>query len=264
MLSHIDSDVFNRLTQNELSIFRYIDAHKEDVIHMSIQELAAKNYTSTSTVLRLCRKLGLEGYSELKYMMKSSRSQTPEKEDKRRPEEEILQENFEIIENTSRLLDMKSLDTVCNWLFSKRKIHLYAGGLSSPVLEYMQRFLLSAGRSCFFYNTAPLAYRAAGKMTAKDMLLIASASGATPSVTRIAQIAKNSGAALISVTNLDNNPLSQLADIRFFTFIGNRDYYGTDIKSRSPLFFIIDSILECYLYRLEQADSLEGGDHLDT
>lgn len=264
MFDHIDSDILNSLTQSELSIFRYIDSHQESVIKMSIQELAKHNYTSTATILRLCKKLGLDGYSELKYLLKNTSIKNAQPDLTRHSEKEIVRQRLETIENTSRLFDYDQLERLSQWLIGSKKVHLYAGGLSAPVLEYMQRFLLSSGRSCFFYHTAPLGYRAAGKMSENDLMIIASASGATPSVIRIAQIAKNSKATVVSITNLDSNPLSQLADLRFFTFIENRDFFGTDIKSRSPLFFIVNAILECYLYRLEQIPPAERSNHFDS
>lgn len=254
MLKHIPSGIFSNLTQSELTVLRYIDSHQPEIIKMSIQQLAAENYTSTATVLRLCKKLRLDGYAELKYLIKNTlKTKEQDREQHSASGSAVLQNQLQVIKNTGRMMDMPAVDIICDWLMSGKRVHLYAGGLSAPVLEYMQRFLLSAGRPCLFYSTAPLGYRAADKMTEHDLLIIASASGSTPSVIRIAQIAKNSGAAIAAVTNLDSNPLARLADLHFFTFIANRDYFGTDIKARAPLFYVISTILECYLFRMQQA-----------
>lgn len=260
MLKHLDSEILNSLSQSELTALRYIDSNKEKVIGMSIQELSKNIFISTATILRLCKKMHLSGYSELKYMIKGSLNSTQNPKQTIQSESKTISDSYQVIENTSRLLDTKALETITEYLLSDKKIHLYAGGLSSSVLEYMQRFLLSAGRPCFFYSTAPLAYRAAEKMNENDFIIIASTSGATPSVIRIAQIAKNSHAKITAITNLNSNPLSQLADISLFTLIPNKDYYGTDIKSRASVFFIVDIILECYLHRL----TTEGGAGRDT
>lgn len=252
MLKHLDGAVLNNLTQSELTTLRYIDSHKKEVVGMSIQKLSKKIFISTATILRLCKKMNFTGYSELKYALKNSLSENRNQNTSEKSELSALSDTFQVIDNTCRLLDPKALETITGFLLSDKKIHLYGGGLSTPVLEYMQRFLLSAGRPCFFYSTAPLTYRAAEKMNENDVILIGSSSGATPSVTRIAQISKNSKATIVAITNLDGNPLSQLADISLFTLINNRDYYGTEIKSRASMFFIVDTILECYLFRLTE------------
>jgi len=250
MIDRLDNDILNMLTQGELTVLKYIDSHTGEVLSMSIQELASQAYTSTATILRLCKKMHLTGFSELKFVL---RSQISSKEPSEQPQTSArlsADSLYASIENTSRFLDTKALERVTGYLLGDSRIHLYAGGLTAMALEYMQRFLLSAGRTCVFYNTAPLAYRASGKMDSSDFLLIASSSGATPSVIRTAQIAKNSGAFIAAITNLGNTPLSKLADVNFYTFIENRDFYGTDIKSRIAVFYIVDLILDCYLQRL--------------
>ena len=251
MFQKYDSDILNSLTQNELTLLRFIDANQKEVLAWSIQQLAKEAFTSTATILRLCKKLKLTGYSELKFVLKRQLDTELASENQKIPSVAVFKSLYENLEHTARFMDTKALERVVCCLLSDTRIHLYGGGFSASALEYMQRFLLSAGRNCIFYNTAPLAYRAAGKMNSQDFLLIASASGATPSVIRTAQLAKNSGACVAAISTLNHTPLSKLADINFYTFIEDRDYYGTDIKPRFSLFYIVDMILECYLYRLD-------------
>lgn len=251
MFQKYDSDILNSLTQNELTLLRYIDANQREVLTFSIQRLAKEAFTSTATILRLCKKLKLTGYSELKFVMRRQLEGESEAPVAGVSPAEVFKSLYENLEHTARFIDTKALERVVEFLLSDTRIHLYGGGFSAMALEYMHRFLLSVGRTCIFYNTAPLAYRAAGKMDGQDFLLIASASGATPSVIRTAQLAKNSGACVAAISTLNHTPLSKLADLNFYTFIEDRDYYGTDIKPRFSLFYMVDLILESYLYRLD-------------
>lgn len=248
--NHIDLEILNSLSQSELSVLNYIYAHKDTVIHMSIQQLSKEVFLSTATILRLCKKLNLSGFSELKYTLKSQITHENKNTTPLQTIDKTIQNYYQTIENTGRLIDSKSMDMVVGYLISDKRIHLYSNGLSAVSMTYMERFLLSVGRKSKYYSTAPLAYRMASKMNADDIIFIASTSGATPPVINIAQIAKNSGAVVISITNMNNNPLTKLSDIAFYTPIKDRDYYGTDIKSRCSTFFIVHMILECYLYRL--------------
>lgn len=54
----------NNFTTNEISIAAYILSHKEQILPLSIQELARATYTSHSAISRLTHKLGLSGYKE--------------------------------------------------------------------------------------------------------------------------------------------------------------------------------------------------------
>ena len=53
-------------THAEVEIAHYILNHGEDVLNLSSKELAKRTYTSPATIVRLCRKLGLEGYNDFK------------------------------------------------------------------------------------------------------------------------------------------------------------------------------------------------------
>ncbi|MFB1097799.1 MurR/RpiR family transcriptional regulator [Terribacillus sp. JSM ZJ617] len=51
-------------TPTEKTIAAYILEHKEEVIHLNVQQLAKVVYTSHSAIIRLIQKLGLKGYKE--------------------------------------------------------------------------------------------------------------------------------------------------------------------------------------------------------
>ena len=53
-------------SHSEKEIAHYILNEGEKVLNLSIKELAKKTYTSPATIVRLCHKLGLEGYSDFK------------------------------------------------------------------------------------------------------------------------------------------------------------------------------------------------------
>ena len=59
------------LSNSESEVRDYILKNSKSVITMSTQELASKSFTSPATVIRLCQRLGLKGFSELKIMIAS-------------------------------------------------------------------------------------------------------------------------------------------------------------------------------------------------
>ena len=62
------------LNDSEKEMIQYIKSHKQEVINMTINELAKILLSSKSSVLRLAKKLGFTGYSELKYALKKRNS----------------------------------------------------------------------------------------------------------------------------------------------------------------------------------------------
>ena len=62
-------DSLNRMqgfTNAEKDLARYILDHLDDVAQMKIGDLSEATYTSNATVVRLCRKLGLDGYRDFR------------------------------------------------------------------------------------------------------------------------------------------------------------------------------------------------------
>lgn len=60
------------LSKNERVLADYILKHPEDVLKMSSKDLGKVCFVSTATVYRLCDKLGLSGFSDLKIKITSS------------------------------------------------------------------------------------------------------------------------------------------------------------------------------------------------
>ncbi len=72
MLTKIDSQTLSSLSASELDVLKYINSNKARILKMSIQEIAKECFTSTATIMRLCKKIGFSGFSELKYSISKS------------------------------------------------------------------------------------------------------------------------------------------------------------------------------------------------
>lgn len=59
------------LSDSEKYVFYYIDNHMEQVKNMTLTSLAEILSTSNTTIIRMCHKLGLQGFSELKFILAS-------------------------------------------------------------------------------------------------------------------------------------------------------------------------------------------------
>ena len=65
-------EVIQSLNNLELSLYEYIMKNSKKVIYMRIRELAEEAHVSTTTILRFCKKLNCEGFSEFKIKFKNS------------------------------------------------------------------------------------------------------------------------------------------------------------------------------------------------
>lgn len=53
-------------TNSEKNIISYIEQHADQAAHLSIQELAQKTFSSNATIIRLCHKVGCDGFKDFK------------------------------------------------------------------------------------------------------------------------------------------------------------------------------------------------------
>ena len=63
-------EIIQSLNSLELSLYEYIMTNSKKVIYMRIRELADEAHVSTTTILRFCKKLNCEGFSEFKVKFK--------------------------------------------------------------------------------------------------------------------------------------------------------------------------------------------------
>lgn len=61
----------NRFTKSELEVVHFIVAKPRCIIDMTIEELAQKTYSSNASIIRICKKVGMSGFTELKIKIAS-------------------------------------------------------------------------------------------------------------------------------------------------------------------------------------------------
>ena len=69
-LSELVSNNYDTLNENDFYIYQYIVHHQKEVQKMTIYELAEQCNISHTSILRFAKKLGLDGFGELKVYLK--------------------------------------------------------------------------------------------------------------------------------------------------------------------------------------------------
>lgn len=248
LINNLNNDIINHLSQSEMNVLQYIESHGQDVITMSIQELANNTYTSTATILRLCKKIHFSGYSELKFTIKQTLSLASSPTKFMIQHENITQMVFNDLYNTSQIINPQALENMIHLIQSKKRIHFFGEGLTGDALQYFGNYLMALGRkSVFFHQTPKMINHAVSKMSEQDILILASASGNSASALRSAQIAHSNLASVVAISGFNHNALAKIADINFQFFVEERNHLGTDIKSRLCMFYLVDIIIDCYI-----------------
>lgn len=250
MINNFDPKLIQSLTSNEEDVLQYIFSNKDKVIKMNINQLAQNTYVSTATILRLCKKLNLQGFNDLKFKIKSDSLSKNNVNSSTVESDDIISSNINNLKHTITNLNLDELNFIVDCLCSDKNIHIFGRGLTQMPLEYFYNILLSLNRPCTFYIDPPLLYRDASRMNTDDILIIGSSGGSTVPIVKSAALSKANSATVVAITSNPNSELSQIANIVLHGETENKNFYGIDINSRLSIQFIVEAILELYINRL--------------
>lgn len=175
------------LNDLEKQIVEYISLHQARLKTIGIREMAKDNFTSTSTIYKLCNKFGFSGYSDMIYHLSSSTKQSPTF-------------HFENIEQYT--------DDFCQLLHSykNKRIVIFGLGFSGPVAEYIQQRLTLNN----FYAMSVVHMEMFDARQYQDTLFIViSNSGQTP---RLLEIVENVHKNHVPILSFIANPNSKMIE----------------------------------------------------
>lgn len=244
MISKINIDIINSLSHLEIEALRYIEANACKVVELSIKDLSNQSFISTATIMRLCKKLGYSGFSEFKYDLKKELDNTECENDF--SFEKTINDSILAITETAKMLDYNMIMEVIEKMDNAKHIHFFAKGLSGNVLQYASKLLLTKGIANTFYTDTHIAHIAASKMNEQDLLILASLSGETTQVLKMAQIAKARNVTVVVLTGNTINELAKLGNYNFGFFCDKYAVRPTDTSSRVQLLFVLNIIFTTY------------------
>lgn len=229
------------LSAAEKQVFFYIDNHIETVYHMSLMEVAEKNNVSTTTVIRMCQKLGLKGFSQLKYLLE------PTKKEVVAPSTIVQGYSEELIEGV-RSLDQNQILKLVKLIEKASKIHIACLGMTKNVGEYFYKNLVRKKRNIFFTYDSFIIDSMTQLTQPGDLVIIISDTGNTRTLVDLSDHLKFSYVDTVAIVN---NPHAKIAANTTFTIYTSkhqldetRYYYH-----QSLLLVVIDIILNTYIQR---------------
>ena len=195
----------------ERDIVDYILSDPEAAVGQSIHKLAAQTYTSASTVVRLCKKLGCGGYKEFQQALIYELAVSNKSNDIAVGGviagdttdviiEKVTAKNISSLELTRQLLDAQVVDSVVSLMMQAHSICLFGMGASLLVARDLQLKLMRLNITCNLNDDYHSQLLYAKNMGREDLAIVVSYSGLTREAIECAWIAKANGAKVVSIT----------------------------------------------------------------
>ncbi len=219
-------EAMQSLAPKEQKVAGFILDFPEEVIVMSIDELAAACSTSTASVVRLCKSVGYSGFKEFSRVLESdlAKQQSTIVYEEIRPGDSLEaivssvgKSDMKAIEGTLSLVDLDSLDKAVDALCAAPRIDFYGVGSSGLVAMDASNKFIRINKFTIAHADPHEQILSATSLRPGDAAVFFSYSGETRDTLETCEIVKSTGAAVITVTRYGKNRLSELADIRLFT-----------------------------------------------
>lgn len=232
-----------KFTDTDDQIIEYIRKNEEKVLNQSIQDTAEELFTVPNTIVRLSKKLGYKGFSELKFEL---RKEIEEKKHSLKINFEnkgLLSEN---IIKTINVIDSDSIKKAVKKIKQAKNIHLLGIGDSIYFCEMFTKNLRCVNKAAEFFTYRHDMIYNVEKCTEKDLYIVISVSGESRDLIEACEIAKNRGAYIISMTHLSKNSISKLSDMNLFFWAPKKDINNYNATDRVGIMILIRIISELF------------------
>ncbi|MBB6635434.1 MurR/RpiR family transcriptional regulator [Cohnella thailandensis] len=238
------------LKPTEQKAAQYIVEHPEEVVNSSVQKVAALADVSEATIIRLCRSLNYKGFQELKLRIAADLSDHSEMEDSYQEIQiegpiadlvaSISHNNMRSIQDTLSVLSNEELEKAIDVMSRAKKIAIFGVGASAVIAMDLKQKLTRINYWCETGLGLDEQTTLAANMDERDVAFGISYSGQTTDVIDSLALARENGAATISLTRLGSNPVAAAADINLFTSSLENSIRSGAMASRIAQLNVID------------------------
>ncbi|WP_018922950.1 MurR/RpiR family transcriptional regulator [Salsuginibacillus kocurii] len=236
----------------ERKVAEYILAHGEFVPTMTTKQLAEQANASEASIVRFCKRIGMESFRMVKVALAQEYSQgeatinsTSLIESNDTPHslfQKVTSLNRMSLEMAPKTISYAEFENAVTALQAAGMISIFGVGGSYTAAVDAQYKLMRLGchatTSSDYHYMVPLVTM----MKPEDVLICVSMTGRTHEIVELARFAKERKVTVLAITRLDNSPLYKLADICLCIPDIELEHRIGSIASRTSQLNIIDAL----------------------
>lgn len=239
-------------TSSEEYVAKFIMENYNKIKNMDAKTIAKETYTSISAVTRMCKKIGLSGFSEFKILLieeistgKDSEIQFENVEIERNNDTEMIIEKLNLLsisslKETKVLQDPQMIDKVVKLINEKQIIDLYGIGASYIVCLDAQYKFMRVGKGVNLFHGTDQQHIQAINSDKNHLAILISYSGMTKEMVEIAKILSKKGIETVSITQYSNNFVAKECKYNLYVTSREKLKRSAAIYSRISMLNLID------------------------
>jgi len=244
--------VYGQMRKAEKSVAEYILSNPDEVINLSITELAEKVGASESTIVRLAQRAGFKGYQGLRIALASDLvspastnylySQISPEDDLLTVKRKVFTANIVALTKAMDNIDDGMLEAAVSAIASARKTEIYGLGASAAVAFDAYHKLLKIGIPAVAVLDSNMQVMSASLLTNLDVAIAISHSGALKDTIEVIHTARRAGATTIGITDYEKSPLAQCCEIALVTTTHGSGFQSDIMASRIAQLTVVDTL----------------------
>lgn len=246
------------LTKMETIVAQYVLEHANEVIYLSVTELAEKANVGETTVIRFCRKLGFRGFQDFKLSLAQDLAKpvthTHEEIKPTDPVQVLAQKtilsNNSILEETLKLVNPEKLAQAIDLLVQAETIQFYGVGSSGLTAKQASHSFARIGKRCDAQSDTHFQAMAASLLSENDVAVGITISGSTKDTIENLRLAKEAGARVISITHNARSPITKLTDVDLLMAARENPLQGSSLSAKISQLAVIDMLYAGVMLRL--------------
>lgn len=211
----------------------------DELVYMSITELASRLKVAEATVVRFCKKLGYNGFQDFKLSL-SKELGTVARSDMSSVVKRIAQQMTDAITETSYSLQYDKCLEIARFLVGADKIGAFGVGNSSVTAMEIGNVLARIGINVTVTPDPHMQAMITSNMTDRDIVFLISVSGSTKDIIDVAEIARANGVKIVVITCYDRSPLAKFGDYVLFSTRREAAHEGGSISTIVSISFIVN------------------------
>lgn len=204
-LEQLINTYYDTFTHNDRYICECIMNHQDDCIHLSIEAFSNQYHISTSSLSRFAQKMKLQGYSELRVMLRFEKNEIGQ-----------VDHAYEVVDIYNQVIDSlinKDCSTIFTALRNASRVIVYGEGYQQVrVIQEMKRIFLPTGKPFFDMYGEDMIASLLRFAKQGDIVVFISLEGESQELLMFAKQLKAKGIYLLSITKMNSNSLAHLCD----------------------------------------------------
>lgn len=245
--------LYCNLTTAERKIATYVIEFPQEVTGLTVHQLAEKCGVASSAVIRFCKAIQLQGFSELKLELARELGSKREEQKNTLPVvghesgtegvvRKVFQAGMDTLQDTLDKLDFSKIEKMSEFLVKAKHIFIFGLGTSSTVVLDAQYRLSQLGLWATACTDILLMGVTGANLEEGDVVLAISHSGRTKAVVDAVRLAKKKGATVLAITSFTDSFLYKESDVAATVFADEVTYPVEAVSARVAHICMVDSL----------------------